>query len=65
MLKMLDTCPIYKRSIGLMPIITIDAYGEARTKVKKGGPGKIKSNKRGDLSGLIMTMYHKLSSMIN
>lgn len=62
---MLYICLIYKCSIGLMLIIIIDVQGEVRTKVKKGGLGKIKLNKRGDLFGFIMIMYYKLNSMIN
>ena len=32
---------------------------EARIKVEKGGPRKIKENKRGDLCGLITTTCHQ------
>ena len=57
-LKMLYTCSIYKCNVGLIPVLAVDAYGEARMKVEK------KSNKRGDLCGLMMTMCPKTSSMI-
>lgn len=57
-LKMLYTSSIYKRNIGLIPVLAVDAYGEARRKVEK------KSNKRRDLYGLMMTMCPKIRSMI-
>lgn len=55
---MLYTSSIYKRNIGLIPVLAVDAYGEARRKVEK------KSNKRRDLYGLMMTMCPKIRSMI-
>lgn len=39
------------------------AYGKAKMKVEKGGPGKIKSNKKGDLCEPITTMCYELNNM--
>lgn len=44
--QMLYTYSICKHSIGLIPIISTDVYGETRMKVEKGGPGKTKSNEK-------------------
>lgn len=40
------------------------AYGEAKMKVEKGGPGKMKSNEKGDLYEPIMTTCCELSNML-